>query len=94
EAGIEYVEGYGELEEEEEEEDMEDYYGFLFKESHLDDHGSEDEDGDDAAEQVVIHRKGRALRKSVDNGKSKKKPRVVVVEVEQEDGDTRQSLNL
>ena len=43
--------------------------------------GSEDEDGDDAAEQVVIHRKGRALRKYDDNGKSKKKPRVVVVEV-------------
>ncbi|CAN6990646.1 unnamed protein product [Brassica rapa subsp. trilocularis] len=75
---IEYVEGYGELEKEEE--DMEDFYGFLFKESHLDDHGSEDEDGDDAAEQVVIHRKGRALRKYDDNGKSKKKPRVVVVE--------------
>ncbi|KAH0943174.1 hypothetical protein HID58_002811 [Brassica napus] len=36
---IEYVEGYGELEKEEE--DMEDFYGFLFKESHLDgdDHG-------------------------------------------------------
>ena len=33
--------------------------------------GSEDEDGDDAAEQVVIHRKGRALKKSDDNGKSK-----------------------
>nr|VDC76840.1 unnamed protein product [Brassica rapa] len=68
---IEYVEGYGELEKEEE--DMEDFYGFLFKESHLDgdDHGSEDEDGDDAAEQVVIHRKGRVLRKSDDNGKSK-----------------------
>uniref|UniRef100_M4E4S7 Protein MAK16 homolog n=1 Tax=Brassica campestris TaxID=3711 RepID=M4E4S7_BRACM len=66
---IEYVEGYGELEKEEE--DMEDFYGFLFKESHLDDHGSEDEDGDDAAEQVVIHRKGRALKKSDDNGKSK-----------------------
>ncbi|XP_048594048.1 protein MAK16 homolog [Brassica napus] len=90
---IEYVEGYGELEKEEE--DMEDFYGFLFKESHLDgdDHGSEDEDGDDAAEQVVIHRKGRALRNiDDDNGKSKKKPKVVVVEVEQEDGDTSRGV--
>jgi len=39
----------------------------------------------------VIHKKGRALKKSDDNGKAKKKPRVVV-EVEQEDADTRRSL--
>uniref|UniRef100_A0A1J3K561 Protein MAK16 homolog n=1 Tax=Noccaea caerulescens TaxID=107243 RepID=A0A1J3K561_NOCCA len=80
-------------EEEEEEEDMEDFSTYPSKESHLDndDHDSEDEDGDDAEEQqVVIHRKGRAFRKSDDNGKAKKKSRVVV-EVEQ-DGDTRQSL--
>ncbi|KFK44415.1 hypothetical protein AALP_AA1G254000 [Arabis alpina] len=87
---IEYVEGFDELEEEEEE-DMEDFYGFPSKESHLDPQDSDDEDGDDSEEEVVIHKKGRALKKSGDNGKAKKKSRVVV-EVEQEDGDTRQTL--
>ncbi|KAF3510518.1 hypothetical protein F2Q69_00004117 [Brassica cretica] len=88
---IEYVEGYDELLEEVEE-DIEDFYGgFPSKESHLD--GDDDydfEDDDDGEEQVVIHKKGRALKKFDGNGKSKKKSRVVV-EVEQED-DTRQSL--
>jgi protein MAK16 len=89
---IEYVEGDDELEAEEEE-DMEDFSGLPSKESYLegDDHDSDDEDDDDAEEQVVIHKKGRALKKSDDNGKAKKKPRVVV-EVEQEDADTRRSL--
>ncbi|KAG7655293.1 Mak16 protein [Arabidopsis suecica] len=89
---IEYVEGDDELEAEEEE-DMEDFSGLPSKESYLegDDHDSDDEDDDDAEEQVVIHKKGRALKKSDDNGKAKKKPRVVV-EVEQEDADTRTSL--
>ncbi|XP_013625686.1 PREDICTED: protein MAK16 homolog isoform X1 [Brassica oleracea var. oleracea] len=88
---IEYVEGYDELLEEVEE-DIEDFYGgFPSKESHLD--GDDDydfEDDDDGEEQVVIHKKGRSLKKFDGNGKSKKKSRVVV-EVEQED-DTRQSL--
>ncbi|KAH0891825.1 hypothetical protein HID58_054254 [Brassica napus] len=88
---IEYVEGYDELLEEVEE-DIEDFYGgFPSKESHLD--GDDDydfEDDDDGEEQVVIHKKGRAVKKFDGNGKSKKKSRVVV-EVEQED-DTRQSL--
>ncbi|KAF3547106.1 hypothetical protein DY000_02004828 [Brassica cretica] len=88
---IKYVEGYDELLEEVEE-DIEDFYGgFPSKESHLD--GDDDydfEDDDDGEEQVVIHKKGRALKKFDGNGKSKKKSRVVV-EVEQED-DTRQSL--
>nr|VDC94212.1 unnamed protein product [Brassica oleracea] len=91
ETEIEYVEGYDELLEEVEE-DIEDFYGgFPSKESHLD--GDDDydfEDDDDGEEQVVIHKKGRALKKFDGNGKSKKKSRVVV-EVEQED-DTRQSL--
>ncbi|CAN6820542.1 unnamed protein product [Brassica oleracea] len=88
---IEYVEGYDELLEEVEE-DIEDFHGgFPSKESHLD--GDDDydfEDDDDGEEQVVIHKKGRAVKKFDGNGKSKKKSRVVV-EVEQED-DTRQSL--
>ncbi|CAH8361484.1 unnamed protein product [Eruca vesicaria subsp. sativa] len=94
ETEIEYVEGYGELENEKED-DIEDFYGFTSKESHLDGdvRDLKDEDGDDAVEEVVIHRKGRALRKDDDNGKSKKKSRLVV-EVEQEDGDTRQILKL
>ncbi|ESQ34457.1 hypothetical protein EUTSA_v10008312mg [Eutrema salsugineum] len=87
---IEYVEGYDELEDEDE--DIEDFNGLPFKESHVDsdDHDSDDEDGDDAEPQVVIHKKGRALKKTDDNRKAKKKSRVVV-EVEQ-DGDTRQTL--
>ncbi|KAF8090208.1 hypothetical protein N665_0482s0005 [Sinapis alba] len=85
---IEYVEGYAELEEEE---DIEDFYGgFPSKESHLDGDDYDDEDGNDDAE-VVIHKKGRALKKFDGCGKSKKKSRVVV-EVEQEDGDNRQSF--
>ncbi|KFK35976.1 hypothetical protein AALP_AA4G062300 [Arabis alpina] len=93
---IEYVEGYDELDEEEEE-DMEDFYGFPTKESHLDgdDHDSDDEDAEDAEdaeEQVVIHKKGRALKKSGDNGKAKKKSRVVVEVEQEEDGDRRQTL--
>ncbi|WZY84263.1 hypothetical protein YC2023_030647 [Brassica napus] len=84
---IEYVEGYDELLEEE---DIEDFYGgFPSKESHLD--GDDFEDDEDGEEQVVIHKKGRALKKFDGNGKSKKKSKVVV-EVEQDDGDTRQSL--
>ncbi|CAE5958335.1 unnamed protein product [Arabidopsis arenosa] len=88
---VEYVEGDDELEAEEEE-DMEDFSGLPSKESYLegDDHDSDDEENDDAEEQVVIHKR-RALKKSDDNGKAKKKSRVVV-EVEQEDGDTRRSL--
>ncbi|CAL9216041.1 unnamed protein product [Arabidopsis halleri] len=88
---VEYVEGDDELEAEEEE-DMEDFSGLPSKESYLegDDHDSDDEENDDAEEQVVIHKR-RAFKKSDDNGKAKKKSRVVV-EVEQEDGDTRRSL--
>ncbi|KAG7592726.1 Mak16 protein [Arabidopsis thaliana x Arabidopsis arenosa] len=88
---VEYVEGDDELEAEEEE-DMEDFSGLPSKESYLegDDHDSDEEDDDDAEEQVVIHKR-RAVKKSDDNGKAKKKSRVVV-EVEQEDGDTRRSL--
>ncbi|XP_056842052.1 uncharacterized protein LOC130494459 isoform X2 [Raphanus sativus] len=88
---IEYVEGYDELLEEDEE-DIEDFYGgFPSKESHRDsdDDDYDFEDDDDAEEKVVIHKKGRALKKFDGNGKSKKKSRVVV-EVDQEDGDTRQ----
>ncbi|CAN7117938.1 unnamed protein product [Brassica rapa subsp. narinosa] len=89
---IEYVEGYDELLEEVEE-DIEDFYGgFQSKESHLDNDDDYDfEDDEDGEEQVVIHKKGRALKKFDGNGKSKKKSKVVV-ELEQEDGDTRQSL--
>nr|VDC82232.1 unnamed protein product [Brassica rapa] len=89
---IEYVEGYDELLEEVEE-DIEDFYGgFPSKESHLDgDDFEDDDDDDDGEEQVVIHKKGRALKKFDGNGKSKKKSKVIV-EVEQDDGDTRQSL--
>ncbi|XP_009135836.1 protein MAK16 homolog isoform X2 [Brassica rapa] len=89
---IEYVEGYDELLEEVEE-DIEDFYGgFQSKESHLDNDDDYDfEDDEDGEEQVVIHKKGRALKKFDGNGKSKKKSKVVV-EVEQDDGDTRQIL--
>ncbi|CAN8313035.1 unnamed protein product [Cochlearia groenlandica] len=87
---IEYVEGYDELEEEEE--DMEDFPGFPSYLDHGDDDDdSDDEDGDDAVKQVMIHKKGRALKRSDDNGKPKKKSKVLE-EVEQEDGDTRRSL--
>ncbi|KAJ4868732.1 MAK16 protein-related [Raphanus sativus] len=84
---IEYVEGYDELLEEEEE-DIEDFYGgFPSKESHLDSDDDYDFEEDEDEEKVVIHKKGRALKKFDGNGKSKKKSRVVV-EVEQEDGDS------
>ncbi|WZZ33156.1 hypothetical protein YC2023_016557 [Brassica napus] len=91
---IEYVEGYEELEEEE---DMEDFSGFPSNGSGFDDDDEHDSDGeeedDDVEEQVVIHKKGkRDSRKADDVGKSKKKKKRVVVEVEQEDGDVRQTL--
>lgn len=38
----------------------------------------DDEDGNDNEEQVVIHKKGRALKKFDGNGKSKKKSKVIV----------------
>ncbi|KAL3748979.1 hypothetical protein ACJRO7_010122 [Eucalyptus globulus] len=91
---IEYVEGYDELEEELED-DIEDFGGLPINRVHATGDNGEDEDGDgdedDDAE--ADQKRGRALRK-VEKGDARSKPKKrakVLVEVEHENADERQT---
>ncbi|XP_010034215.2 protein MAK16 homolog [Eucalyptus grandis] len=91
---IEYVEGYDELEEELED-DIEDFGGLPINRVHaIGDNGEdEDGDGDEDDDAEADQKRGRALRK-VEKGDARSKPKKrakVLVEVEHENADERQT---
>ncbi|KAL2510272.1 MAK16 protein-related [Forsythia ovata] len=94
EAEIEYVEGYEELEEED---DIEDFGGLTMREDNMDGNnvGMDDDDEDDDEGIIAVEHKRRKvsagkLGKEEPGAKSKKKAKVLV-EVEHEDANERQT---